>query len=148
MISSEHPHDTRVTATRLLGVMIFLGVLGIALTLWIGIGQPDLKTNIPGVSFWEKLGWRIHEIDVRAIPIAISIAVFLSAQVINHLMSWSKNGVTGGELAFIVLGTWVGSTFALAAQNSSYSAQSLTWFGSSLTTLIFALLAALSRNIR
>lgn len=147
-ISSEHPHDMRVTANRLLGAMIFLVVLGIILTLWIGMGRPDFNIPIPGVSFLEVVSWRIHEVDVRAIPLAISMAVFLATQVINHLVHRTRYGVTGGELAFAILGTWVGSTFALAAQGSEYTQQALTWYGSGLTTAVFVLLAILTRNLR
>jgi hypothetical protein len=148
-ISSQHPQDIRTFELQFLVVILALGMAAIFLTLWIGVGQAI--PTIPGASVWETFLWRLPKINVLAIPITVSLVVFFLAQVINswHFQQWTRTrGVTAGEIIFALLGVWFGSTLALAPESTEYTRQAMTWYGSSLGTILFILLAVLTRNLR
>jgi hypothetical protein len=150
-IPFEHPQVTRQNELYLTGLIVFLGTAMILIVLWVGAGMANFAPMIPGTSVWEVFMWRLPGIDIKAIPIVVTLVTWTGAQIFNswHFQHWTQmNGVTSGETAFAIIGTWVGSTFAATLPEGEYTRQVMVWYGSSIMTGLFILISALFRPWR
>ncbi len=152
-ISNVHPHDARVTELKLLVATILLGLGLIALILWLGMGQ-TAPSKIPGVSYLEVVQWNLQKINPFFIPLAITVAVGMSAIVTNSTFYERGLNVTGyspGETCFIIIGTWIGASWAMSINPDGmmmYTRQELTTMTAGLGTFTFAIFAMMTRDLR
>ena len=145
-ISDVHPHDARMSELKFLVVIILCSLAMISVVLYLGMGQPNLPI--------EALLGLLGEVNPFAIPMAITVAVGMAAYVTNSTFyeQWfNVDGCTPGETAFIVIGTWMGATLALSINlggRTMHTPQELVFALTGITTVLFGLLVAMTRNYR
>lgn len=151
-ISFTHPHAARMTELKLLGAFVFLGLCLIGIIMFLGTGG-QVRSGIPGVSAWEVFLWNLPKIAPIAIPLAVTVVVWLGSLITNSYLferRFNVTGCTSGETAFMVIGTWFGFGVAMVAYPKwgMYSVQEVTCFCVGLMTAGFAGVAILSRGVR